>query len=91
MESLEVPSPVHPRNASVPWPFDRVREGITAPLLARFNGKMTPDEKKAVEYAFRLFQNQLLHGPIAALHESSAGEGHGTLRDALKKLFRLGE
>ncbi|HEY2785278.1 MAG TPA: glutamyl-tRNA reductase [Fimbriiglobus sp.] len=71
--------------------FDRVREGVTGPLLTRFNGKLTPEEKQAVEYAFRLFQNQLLHGPIAALHESSAEAGHGTLLDALKKMFRLGE
>jgi glutamyl-tRNA reductase len=71
--------------------FDRVRERITAPLLARYNGKLTPDEKRDLEYAFRLFQNQLLHGPIAALQESAADPGHGTLRDALKKLFRLGE
>jgi glutamyl-tRNA reductase len=72
--------------------FDRVREGVTRPLLTRFNGKLTPEERQALEYAFRLFQNQLLHGPIAALHESSAApEGHGSLREALKKLFRLGE
>lgn len=71
--------------------FDRVREGITTPLLARFNGKMSPEDKQAVEYAFRLFQNQLLHGPIAALHESSAEAGHGSFLDALKKMFRLGE
>ena len=71
--------------------FDRMREGVTGPLLTRFNGKLTPEEKQAVEYAFRLFQNQLLHGPIAALHESSAEAGHGTLLDALKKMFRLGE
>jgi len=71
--------------------FDRVREGVAGPLLARFNGKLAPDEKQALEYAFKLFQNQLLHGPIAALHESSAEGGHGSLREALKKLFRLGE
>jgi hypothetical protein len=29
-----------------------------------------------------------LHGPIAALHEASH-EGHGGLREALKKLFGL--
>ena len=71
--------------------FDRVREGVTGPLLARFNGKLAPDEKQALEYAFKLFQNQLLHGPIAALSESTAEGSHGSLRDALKKLFRLGE
>ena len=37
----------------------------------------------------RLFQNRLLHGPIAALQEASR-EGHsGSLREALMKLFGL--
>jgi len=68
---------------------DRVRDAVLEPLLARFNGKLTSAEKAYIEGAFRLFQNRLLHGPIAALQEASR-EGHsGTLREALMKLFGL--
>lgn len=68
---------------------DRVRDAVLAPLLARLNGKLTDAEKAYIEGAFRLFQNRLLHGPIAALQEASR-EGHsGTLREAIMKLFGL--
>jgi glutamyl-tRNA reductase len=71
--------------------FDRVRSGVVSPLLSKWNGKLTPDEKKQLEYAFQLFQNQLLHGPIAALQDASRADEHHPLLDALRKLFRLGE
>ena len=59
---------------------DRVRDAVLEPLLAKLNGKLTDAERASSERAFRLFQNRLLHGPIAALHEASR-EGHsGTLR-----------
>lgn len=68
---------------------DRVRDAVLTPLLAKLNGKLTDADKAFVEGAFRLFQNRLLHGPIAALQEASR-EGHsGTLREALMKLFGL--
>jgi glutamyl-tRNA reductase len=70
---------------------DRLRAEVTAPLLEKLNGKLTPAEKEYVEGAFRLFQNRLLHGPIAALQEAAKEGHHGTLLEALKKLFRLGE
>jgi glutamyl-tRNA reductase len=67
----------------------KLRAEVLGPLLAKLNGKLTPEEKKAVEYAFQLYQNKLLHGPIAALQEASR-EGHGgTLAEAIKKLFGL--
>jgi glutamyl-tRNA reductase len=70
---------------------DKLRAEVVAPLLEKLNGKLSPTEAEAVERAFRLFQNKLLHGPLAAL-EASAKEGHqGTLLEAVKKLFRLGE
>jgi glutamyl-tRNA reductase len=67
----------------------KLRAEVVAPLMAKLNGKLTPEERKAVEYAFQLYQNKLLHGPIAALQEASR-EGEGpTLMEAIKKLFRL--
>jgi glutamyl-tRNA reductase len=67
---------------------DRIREGVLGPLLDKLNGKLNDAEKAQIEGALRLFQNRLLHGPIAALKESSR-EGHGGLREALMKLFGL--
>lgn len=68
---------------------DKLRDAVLGPLLDKLNGKLTDAEKAYIEGAFRLFQNKLLHGPIAALHEASR-EGHsGGLREALMKLFGL--
>lgn len=72
---------------------DKLRDAVLGPLLGKMNGgKLTDAEKAAaVEGAFRLFQNKLLHGPIAALHEASR-EGHsGGLREAVRRLFGLKE
>jgi len=68
---------------------NRVRDGVVGPLLEKLNGRLTAADRAYVEGAFRLFQNKLLHGPIAALREAG-GEAHGgSLRDALMKLFGL--
>jgi glutamyl-tRNA reductase len=67
---------------------DKVREMIVIPLLEKMNGKLTNSDKAYIEGAFRLFQNKLLHGPIAALQEASR-TGHTGLREALMKLFGL--
>ena len=52
-------------------------------------------DQKYIEGAFRLLQNQFLHGPISALTEethASPGNPRGhTLLEALLKLFRLQE
>jgi glutamyl-tRNA reductase len=69
--------------------IDKVRAEVLGPLLTKLNGKLTPEERKSIEYAFRLFQNKLLHGPIAALQDANR-EGQGSnLLEAIKKLFRL--
>lgn len=68
---------------------DKLRSEIVAPLMAKLNGKLTPEERKHVEGAFRLFQNRLLHGPIAALQEATKeGQAH-TFADVIRKLFGL--
>jgi glutamyl-tRNA reductase len=68
---------------------DRLREALLVPLLAKMKGKLTPAELEQIEGAFRLFQNRLLHGPIAALQEASRTGHSGTLREAIMKLFGL--
>jgi hypothetical protein len=62
------------------------------PLLAKFNGRLTDEERQYIEKAFSLLQNQFLHGPINALTEEpheTPGKGGHTLLDAVRKLFRL--
>lgn len=70
---------------------DKLRAEVVGPLLARLNGKLSAEERKAVEYAFKLFQSKMLHGPIAALQEASRDGDSPTLLEAIKKLFRLGD
>jgi len=69
--------------------LDKLRSEVVNQLLPKLNGKITQEERKLIEYHFRLFQNKLLHGPIAALQEASREGQSGTLLEALKKLFRL--
>jgi glutamyl-tRNA reductase len=75
--------------------FETKRQQVVQNLFTRLNGKLTDADRKYIEGAFRLLQNQLLHGPITALAEETFNEptdtsGH-TLLDALRKLFRLQE
>ncbi|MFO0797914.1 MAG: glutamyl-tRNA reductase [Gemmataceae bacterium] len=68
---------------------NRIRDEVLGPLLGKLNGRLTAADKAAVEAAFRLMGNKMLHGPIAALKEASQ-EGHGPgLREALMRLFGL--
>jgi len=68
------------------------RREIVRELLGKLNGRLTDQDRRHIEGAFRLLVNRLLHGPITALAEEthSGGGGH-TLLDALRKLFRLQE
>jgi glutamyl-tRNA reductase len=73
--------------------FEDKRQEVERELFARLNGKLTDDDRKYIEGAFRLLQNRFLNGPIRALKEEARVEpdhnaGH-TLLDALRKLFRL--
>jgi glutamyl-tRNA reductase len=67
------------------------RQAIVKQLLNRLNGKLTDADRTYVEGAFRLLQNQFLHGPITALTEEPHEGGRHTLLDALRKLFGLPE
>lgn len=74
--------------------FESKRQAIVAELFTRLNGRLTEADRKAIEGAFRLLQNRLLHGPISALTEEAYEEtqpSQHTLLEALRKLFRLEE
>ena len=71
--------------------FEARRKTIVAQLMSRLNGKLGKEDKEYIEGAFRLLQNQLLHGPISALTEEQTDPAGLSLREALFKLFRLGE
>jgi glutamyl-tRNA reductase len=71
--------------------FEARRLAIVGQLLAKLNGRLSPEDRTYIEGAFRLLQNQFLHGPISALAEEAPEPGQHTLRDALRKLFRIEE
>lgn len=75
--------------------FEQKRKEVLTDLLGRLNGRLTEEDRRQIEGAFRLLQNRFLHGPISALaEETQAGPaeaaGH-TLLDALRKLFGIHE
>lgn len=69
--------------------WDAKRLAIVRQLLGRLNGKLSDADRAYIEGAFRLLQNQFLHGPITALTEEAHEGGGHTLLEALRKLFRL--
>ncbi|MCS7047460.1 MAG: glutamyl-tRNA reductase, partial [Gemmataceae bacterium] len=71
--------------------FEERRKTIVAQLLTKLNGRLSAEDKAYIEGAFRLLQNQFLHGPISALAEESHEPGRHTLLEALRKMFRLEE
>lgn len=72
--------------------FDAKRREILSELLSKLNGRLTDDDRRHIEGAFRLLLNRLLHGPITALTEDThSSNSEHTLLDALRKLFRLHE
>jgi len=71
--------------------FEARRQVIVGQLLGKLNGKLNDADKAYIEGAFRLLQNQFLHGPISALTEETPETGPHTLLEALRKLFRLKE
>jgi glutamyl-tRNA reductase len=72
--------------------LDAKRRAIEAQLFRRLNGQFSEADRQNILGALRLFQNQMLHGPISALaEEPHAAKGKHTLLEALRKLFRLEE
>jgi glutamyl-tRNA reductase len=64
---------------------------VVAQLFGRLNGRLSEADQAYIEGAFRLLQNQFLHGPISALSEETHEGGGHALLEALRKLFRLQE
>ncbi|MFN4259351.1 MAG: glutamyl-tRNA reductase [Gemmataceae bacterium] len=71
--------------------FETKRQAIVKQLLDRLRDRLGDDERALIDGAFRLYQNQLLHGPISALAEEPTEGSQHTLLDALLKLFRIHE
>jgi glutamyl-tRNA reductase len=69
--------------------FEAKRRAVLGQLLSRLNGRLSDADRQAIEGAFRLLQNQFLHGPISALGEASREGGGSMLLEALRQLFRL--
>jgi len=69
--------------------FEAKRKAIVSRLMDRLDGRLGAADRAYIEGAFRLYQNQVLHGPISALTEESHESGGHTLLEALAKLFRL--
>jgi glutamyl-tRNA reductase len=69
--------------------FETRRKAIMEQLFRRLNGRLTEEDRAYIEGAFRLLQNQILHGPISALAEDAAEEKSHTLLEAIRKLFRI--
>src|SRR5205823_4942412 len=69
--------------------FETQRKAIVADLLIKLNGKLSEEDKKYLEGAFKLLQNRFLHGPISALAEDLPEPSKHTLLEAMMKMFRL--
>ena len=63
---------------------DAKRKAVVEQLLNKLNGKITDADRAYIEGAFRLLQNQLLHGPIDALREASKEGGSAHLLEAVR-------
>lgn len=80
-----------PLIAKLTQEFEAKRQAVLEHLFGKLNGKMSDTDRAYIEGAFRLFQNQLLHGPIDALRESSKDGTNHHLMEAVRKLFKLGD
>jgi glutamyl-tRNA reductase len=69
--------------------FEARRREVLEPLLGRLDGKLTETDRQAIEAAFRLYQNKLLHGPITALGQVTREGGGPAMLEAVRRLFRL--
>ena len=71
--------------------FDAKRSEVVKQLMSKLNGKLDAADRAYIEGAFRLLQNQLLHVPIDELRTASKEGASGSLLEAIRRLFRLGD
>ena len=72
--------------------FEAKRKAVVGQLMQKLADRVGAEDRAAIEGAFRLLQNQFLHGPISALAEETtkrSPSGKHTLLDALRQLFRI--
>mgnify|MGYP006277190887 CR=1 FL=1 len=71
--------------------FEAKRKIVVEQLMQKIASRLGAEDRASIEGAFRLLQNQFLHGPISALAEETSrpASGQHTLLDALRKLFRI--
>ena len=69
--------------------LEQKRQVIVRQLMQKLDGRLTVDDRAYIEGAFRLLQNQFLHGPLSALAENAHEQSGAGLLEALRKLFRL--
>jgi glutamyl-tRNA reductase len=69
--------------------LEHKRQAIVGQLLQRLDGRLTAEDRAYIEGAFRLLQNQFLHGPLSTLAEDAHEQSGTGLLEALRKLFRL--
>jgi glutamyl-tRNA reductase len=69
--------------------LEQKRQVIVRQLMQRLDGRLSIEDRNYIEGAFRLLQNQFLHGPLSALAENAHEQSGAGLLDALRKLFRL--
>jgi glutamyl-tRNA reductase len=69
--------------------LEHKRQAIVNHLMQRLDGRLSAEDRSYIEGAFRLLQNQFLHGPLSALAENAHEQSGAGLLEALRKLFRL--
>jgi glutamyl-tRNA reductase len=69
--------------------LEQKRQAIVSHLMQRLDGRLSIEDRNYIEGAFRLLQNQFLHGPLSTLAENAHEQAGAGLLDALRKLFRL--
>jgi glutamyl-tRNA reductase len=69
--------------------LEQIRRPIVEKLMKRLDTRMSREDCQYIEGAFRLMQNQFLHGPLSTLAENAHEQAGAGLLDALRKLFRL--
>lgn len=69
--------------------WDAIRKQVQADCFQRLDGRLSEEDVRIIEAAFRQFQNKLLHTPLSVIHEEASTEGSYRFLELLARLFRL--